>query len=116
MQIHTTHGRIDTTEKRYYCRRSPQHYFRKYQGFGLSVSEVLKMEEHGVTEVVLDYIGKTVTIRYNIPLEKIKTFRKYSFNGDIQYIMPEKHIRNTNPQRRLIDWGLKNPTERKSEE
>jgi len=52
-EIHNIDGRII-----YLTQRKPNHYFRVYQGFGLSVEIIWDIHREGVTEVVIKYKGK----------------------------------------------------------
>ena len=52
----------------YFTRRATQHYFVKYQGFGVSVNVIEELLELGVKWVVFEYYGKEGVKYYRIPL------------------------------------------------
>jgi len=42
----------------------PQHFFKKYQGFGISITELAKIRDSGVKLILIKYIGSTTTYNY----------------------------------------------------
>ncbi|GAH05230.1 unnamed protein product [marine sediment metagenome] len=91
----TLHGTINKAENRYLAQRKPQHFFRKFQGFGISVTEVMACESAGIDNIVIMYIGTLGTYFYKVAIEKLKDFQRYNFNGDEQIILRIKDMEKT---------------------
>lgn len=84
----TSFGVINYEKSRYVTNRSSEHFFKKYQGFGISVSEISICKQNHVNEIVIWYHGKKENIIYSIELEMVEYCEIYDNNGDEQYIIP----------------------------
>lgn len=85
---------IDDT---YFTRRKQEHYFRIFQGFGLSVSVYNELIAEGVKKVIIRYHGTEVEKKLVSDLNKWKSstlWENQLVNSQIdpQYILPEKEM------------------------
>lgn len=88
----TEHGIISLGPRRYFTHRRPEHFFKKFQGFGISLTEVeICFNEH-VDHILIKYWGKQENIFYKIKLSYLKYMKRYDNNGDEQIILPIKEM------------------------
>lgn len=52
-KVHTDRGVV------FVCHRTPEHYFKIHQGFGMSMDILRTLDLHGVIEIRIVYHGKT---------------------------------------------------------
>lgn len=90
--ISTPHGIINTELRRYSTIRKPEHYFKKYQGYGISLTEIKEMRRFGVNHIIIRYEGTNRNTIYIIKLEKACEGITYINNEDEQIIIPEKEL------------------------
>lgn len=90
--IETDHGIINKEKNRYFTHRRPEHYFKKYQGFGISTTEIEIAKNEGCTHIIIKYHGRKKNILYKIKMNYLQYMKKYDFNGDEQIILPEKEM------------------------
>lgn len=88
--IRTEHGRIEG--KVYITKRRQEHYFCKFKGFGISVSELARMQGYKVERILIIYEGKTGTKHYFISLEALTDCQFYKYNNDLQIMIPIKKM------------------------
>jgi len=73
--------------------RRPEHFFKKFQGFGISESVLSALEKAGVEDILLIYQGKRGDQLYK---QKVAEYRDplkskaYTYQGDKQRILPIK--------------------------
>lgn len=89
----TQHGLILYKHKLYFTHRKTEHYFRKFQGFGISVSEVEIAVHEGCERIRIKYHGIKKNKIFEIPIEYLKFLQRYNFEGDEQIIIPEKEMK-----------------------
>jgi hypothetical protein len=85
-------GRIDVLNKTFFTTRNPNHYFIKYNGFGISSNILEKLKRNEIENIVIDYYGKKnyrLVTRTDVFLNK---GIKYDNYGDEQYILNEKEF------------------------
>jgi hypothetical protein len=94
--IQTEFGNINTKTLNYFSHRKQEHFFIKYQGFGISVTEVDLCKKYGVKNIVLKYKGKNKNTLYKIKLDYLKYMERYTNEEDgkcdEQYILPIKEM------------------------
>lgn len=90
--IKTIFGTINRETKRYHADREPEHFFKKYQGFGISKSEIHTMRKHGVKEITIRYHGTKENTIYKIQLAKLTNMKTHNNKGDLQIIIPIKEM------------------------
>lgn len=80
-------GRIYTTHRR------PEHYFKKYQGFAISNTEIEVIKEALVEWIIIIYHNdKKEQKVMRINTKYIRYMEEYNNNGDVQKIFPEKEL------------------------
>lgn len=63
----------------YLTDRKPEHFMRKYHGFGISVNIINDLISEGVDIVIISYYGTKGLIRYRVTLEKfINSEKEYT--------------------------------------
>lgn len=83
----------------YVTHRQKQHFFRKFQGFGISCSELEIAYNRGVHWVLIMYRRDDgTTIPYRIALEDVKYLADYNNEGDLQKIFPLKELEKREKQ------------------
>ena len=91
-------GYILKSEKYYYVMTTlEKHFFKKYQGFGLSRRIAVALRKRGVIWVNIIYHGQDKH-RYSVKLERfIRRGIRYADNSgetpDLQYILPVKWMK-----------------------
>lgn len=64
-------GIVSFAKRKYYIHRIPSvHFFRKFQGYGVSRSILEQLRLYGIETVSLFEVGKTGTRRYGIRVER----------------------------------------------
>lgn len=90
----TKHGVINYTHNMgtvYVTHRKKEHYFVKYNGFGISSTELKQAYEEKVYWILIIYHQTDGTMTaYRIKMENIKYLENYNNNGDEQKIIPTK--------------------------
>lgn len=90
----TKHGTINYQHDlgtTYTTFRKTEHYFKKYQGFGISITEAEICYEKNVYWIIIIYTDKKERQKaYRIKLEKLRYLEQYNNNGDQQIIIPTK--------------------------
>lgn len=77
----------------YVTHRKKEHFFKKYQGFGISESEIRIAKMKRLYWIMILYHKDNKTnIPYRIELNKTKYFEKYNNEGDMQIIIPIKEM------------------------
>lgn len=77
----------------YVTHRRSEHFFKKFQGFGISLSELEICYRKRVFWIIFLYHGKeSTTIPYRIKLEDIQYAENYNNNGDIQKVVPTRDM------------------------
>lgn len=90
----TEHGIINYQHSMgtcYVTHRRKEHYFKKYQGFGVSKSELEIAYNKRVYWILIVYHkedGSSIPYRYR--MDDIVALEEYNNNGDIQKIFPVK--------------------------
>lgn len=84
----TIHGIINHETKKYVTERRPEHYFKKYQGFGISDTELEKARKEGAKTIIIKYHTKTKTIIYMTNINNQNMKQKYTNGEDEQTIIP----------------------------
>lgn len=75
-------GWIDTNTKTYYSNRTPQHFMRMYQGFGIS-EEILEQLIDKVELICIIYTGKKNKYHYTCKLSQfLKSDKIYNNNEE----------------------------------
>lgn len=90
--VETRHGIISYESRRYFTHRRPEHFFKKYQGFGISLTELEICYNERVDHILIKYHGTKKNILYKIPLQYLQYMQKYNNNGDEQIIIPIKEM------------------------
>lgn len=90
--VETDHGIITKSVGRYFTHRKPEHFFRKYQGFGISITEVEMAKLNHCTHIIIKYHGKRKNILYRILIKYLEFLEIYNFKDDKQYILPVKEM------------------------
>ena len=83
--------------KTYWTSRSAQHFFVKFNGFGISESVLEELLNYGIQYIVFDYFGKEGRSAYRIGIYAfIKHSDKYIDDSwgrpDLQYVCALKHM------------------------
>lgn len=90
----TEHGIINYTNDMgtcYVTHRKKEHFFKKYQGFGISNSELEMAYNKRVYWILIMYHREDGTsIPYRIKMEDVKYLQDYNNVGDAQKIFPLK--------------------------
>jgi hypothetical protein len=83
----------EINEDTYFTTRKPNHYMRIFQGFGISVCNLKRLQEIGIKKVQITYIGKSIE-KYSCPLDKFLTSEKeYNYHGtDLQKFVSIKDM------------------------
>lgn len=82
----------------YYTTRKPEHYMVKFNGFGISEHILKELENKGVREIQIVYLGKKRET-YIFTLEDyIKSPDTFNYNGDMQRFVS---IKKRDIQRKL---------------
>ena len=81
----------------YVTPRKPNHFFKKYQGFGISLKILKTLENRGISQMTIIYYGKEIT-RYKANFSDFRTFGiKYTDTTegtpDEQLILSTKHMK-----------------------
>lgn len=85
-------GYINYETKQFMTIRTREHFFHKFNGFGLSFSVIDLLEKEGIEEVVIEYEGKF----YKTTITKFSIHGDiWDDNGDKQLILNLKHFINT---------------------
>jgi hypothetical protein len=75
-------GWVDTVTRTYHSQRSPEHFMRMYQGFGISES-VLSQIKDLVDNVEITYLGQTKVHNYTCKLSQfLKSSKIYNNTED----------------------------------
>ena len=99
--VETEHGIITFEAKRYFTHRRPEHFFKKYGGFGISTSELAICYTEHVENIVIKYHGKKKNVIYKIKLDYLKYLPRYDNDGDKQIIIPIKEMKKVGEERGL---------------
>jgi len=87
----TEHGLINYQHNMgtvYVTHRRPEHFFKKFQGFGISYSELEICFSKRVFWIMFIYYGKNgTTIPYRIKLEDLVYMEEYNNDGDKQKVV-----------------------------
>lgn len=88
--ITTPHGTIHNKDTiiYYFTHRHPEHYFVKFKGFAISLSEYEIAFEHNCSCAIIKYHGKRENILYKWSFAFVKHAQIYDNSGDKQYIIP----------------------------
>lgn len=66
----------------YFTRRKPNHFMRKYQGFGISYEIVVSLKKNGIEKVFVVYEGENGIISYKCDIEQfLNSNKKYTYQG-----------------------------------
>lgn len=90
--VETEHGVISFENRRYFTHRRPEHFFKKFGGFGISLSELEICYNEHVDHIIIKYYGKEKNILYKIKMDMIKYMKRYNNNGDEQVVIPTKDM------------------------
>lgn len=90
--IETDYGTINTRKLRYFTHRKKEHFFKKFSGFGLSISEISLIAKYGVREIVIRYLGSKENIIYKYNIRNLKDAPEYDDEGDFQKIIEKRHL------------------------
>ena len=92
----TEHGLINYTHDMgtvYVTHRRPEHFFKKFRGFGISKSELEVCFDKNVFWVMVMYHRKDgTTIPYRVKLSNLRYMDEYDHEGDEQVIVPVKEM------------------------
>lgn len=66
----------------YYTMRKPEHFMKMFQGFGISVSILNRLNQMGVKKVFISYMGVNGVIRYSCFLSQYLESDKKCFFED----------------------------------
>ena len=78
----------------YVTHRRKEHFFKKYHGFAISLSELVICYDKKVYWIIIMYHRDDGTsIPYRIELSKLQFFEEYDNNGDVQKVIPLKNLR-----------------------
>lgn len=91
--VKTKYGIINREERRYYTHRHPEHFFKKFQGFAISVPEVEICNQERVTHIIINYHGKKKNVLYRIDVDYLKYMKTYDNDGDVQIILPIRELK-----------------------
>lgn len=95
-RLSTEHGTLLNGEI-YSTNRNENHFFKKYQGFGISESELEICKKHGIKKIRIRYCGRKKNIIYEVPFKYTEYFEKYSYEKDgvidRQVILPTKEMK-----------------------
>lgn len=73
----------------YVTHRQPQHFFRKFQGFAISVSELEVCFEAQVYWLMVIYTNKDGEQQpYRMRMQDVRYLHDYDNKGDLQKVMP----------------------------
>jgi hypothetical protein len=62
--------------------KEPKHFFRKYCGFGLSVSVLQELLENNIHNILIQYNGKRGRVFYLTTIKKfIESPKRYTYKG-----------------------------------
>ena len=89
MLLKTQHGMINVETKEYICERKPEHFFVKFQGFGISMTEIVQCQERGVETIVIHYFGKR-RLKYTFDFSLCTEMPLYNNGHDLQLILKKK--------------------------
>lgn len=92
--IRTPHGTINYTHNMgtvYITHRRPEHFFKKFQGFGISITEIDVCKQENVYWLLFIYHNaKGEEKPYRIKLSETQYLETYTYEGDEQIIIPVK--------------------------
>lgn len=74
--------------------RKPEHYMRKYQGFGISEKVLMYLERVRIEKIRIIYEGKRGRKVYNPTVTQFKHSKLVQVDGvdDRQFFVPEKEL------------------------
>lgn len=94
--IETEYGRINTKHemgRTYITFRRSEHFFKKYQGFGISNTELQICDNKGVKWILIIYTNtKNEQVPMRIKLSNINKSNKFNYNGDNQTIIKKEDL------------------------
>lgn len=94
--IETEHGIINFQHDIgtcYVTHRRPEHVFKKFQAFAISLSELEIAYDNNVYWILIMYTNaKQECTPYRIKLKETRFLQQYDYNGDKQVIIPIKHM------------------------
>lgn len=88
--IETDYGVINNRMRRYFSNRNEKHFFKKFQGFGISLTEIDLCKKHHVKKINIKYHGTKKNYIYQFDMEHLDYFPTYEYEGDEQVILQIK--------------------------
>ena len=82
----TKHGLIDTETKVYLTHRKAEHLFKKFNGFAVSESEIIKALKYDCVKIRIKLFGKARNSIYEAPLININKLQVWNYGDDKQFI------------------------------
>jgi len=95
-------GWVDTNLKRYFSPRTPEHYMRMYQGFGISEDILEQLVNLGIESVCLIYTGKKHRYHYTCELSKFLKSDKTYMNTEGGIKDPQKFVSTRDMKEEVI--------------
>lgn len=96
--IQTIHGTINFLHDMgitYVTHRRPEHFFKKFQGFAISTTELETCHANHVHWILILYTKTDGgQVPYRIELDKLRFFDTYTHEGDIQKVIPVKEMQS----------------------
>ena len=72
----------------------PEHFMRKYQGFGISDKTISELQEHGIKELTFKYLGSEKITLYKCELSQFVSSQLiHSFGADTQRFVKTKDMK-----------------------
>ena len=89
MIFRNTQGKVVgfTENNRYLTTRKPIHFFRAFSGFAISQHIIDKLEEIGISEIVIKYEGKKGTAIFTSSLSQWLDAEIYTYEFDEQRVL-----------------------------
>lgn len=91
----------------YHTVRNPEHYFRKYHGFGISCYAIIELLRRNINKIIITYNGIGGQVVYRSSVEDfLRKGSRYVNPDDVldeQWILGEEHmkiIRSDNSRRK----------------
>ena len=104
--VETEHGVINYRHDMgtvYVTHRRPEHFFKKYQGFAISITELEVCHQENVHWILIMYTNKAgEQTPHRIRLSRLRDFQIYDNGNDKQVVIPVAYMQ----KRREEGWEL----------
>jgi hypothetical protein len=88
----TTSGIMNTVNKTYTTHRNPEHFMRKFNGFGISENILNQLVSKDIEEIIIIYHGKIKTYRYTCTTTQFLKSTKLFDNKENGITDPQRFV------------------------